>query len=80
MAKVLVVDDEAQVLAVMCEAVAAGGHQALRALTPSAAIRLGLEHAPDVLLTDLNLKDRALDGIDVLERLRHAQPHLIGSA
>jgi len=70
MAVILVVDDEAQVLAVLCEAVEARGHQALGATTPAAAIALAAEHNPPLVVMDLNLRDPHLDGIDAFRRMR----------
>lgn len=80
MATVLVVDDDRSVLDVMCQAVAVGGHEVLRAASGHEAVQIGLAHAPDVVVADLNLGDAHFDGVTVFQHLRDVQPHLIGIA
>jgi two-component system cell cycle response regulator DivK len=46
----------------------ATGYRALEATTGGEAVELAVEHAPDLVLMDIQLPDA--DGVDVLRRLR----------
>jgi two-component system KDP operon response regulator KdpE len=66
--RVLVVDDEPQILRFLQPALEASGYEVLHAETASEAMRVGANSAPDVVILDLGLPDR--DGKDVLRQLR----------
>jgi len=66
--RVLVIDDEPQILRFLRPALAAAGYEALPAMTGAEGLRLAAARAPDVILLDLGLPD--LDGQEVLRRLR----------
>jgi two-component system, OmpR family, KDP operon response regulator KdpE len=66
--RILLVDDEPQILRFLKPALEAGGFEALTAGTAEEAIRLAASKAPDVILLDLGLPDR--DGKDVIGEIR----------
>ena len=66
--RVLVVDDEPQILRFLQPALEATGYVVLHAATGAAALRLAATGAPDVIVLDLGLPD--IDGKEVLTRLR----------
>ncbi len=67
-ARILVVDDEPQILRFLRPALIAAGYDVLTAESGAAALKLATEKAPDALLLDLGLPD--LDGKEVIRRLR----------
>lgn len=67
-ARVLVVDDEAQIHRFLRPALEAAGYAVLRADTGSEALRQARQFPPAAVLLDLGLPD--MDGQDVLARLR----------
>jgi two-component system KDP operon response regulator KdpE len=68
LAKILVVDDEPQILRFLKPALAAGGFDVITAATAAEAIKSAATHAPDIILLDLGLPDR--DGKDVIREVR----------
>jgi two-component system KDP operon response regulator KdpE len=66
--RVLVVDDEPQILRVLRPALTACGYEVLEAGTGRDALRMIAASAPDVVVLDLGLPDR--DGKDVLREAR----------
>lgn len=66
--RVLVVDDEPQILKLLSVALNASGYDTLTAATGADALRLAATQAPDLIVLDLGLPDR--DGKDVLRDLR----------
>jgi len=66
--KVLVVDDDAQILRALRINLAAQGYQVLTAADGASALRTAADGLPDVVLLDLGLPD--MDGIDVIAGLR----------
>lgn len=68
MGRILVVDDEPQIIRFLRPALAAAGYEAIIATTAAEALRLAVTQAPDVLLLDRGLPDR--DGKDVIRDLR----------
>lgn len=69
--RVLVVDDDADFLDTMAEALAGEGLDVVTARTPGEALMQAVRTPPDVILLDILLG--TTDGIDVLEALR-AEP------
>src|SRR4051812_38430803 len=69
MARILVVDDDPDVLALVVRRLHAGGHQAVGAPDAGAALRLVEEKgAPDLAVLDVSLP--GMDGLALLARLR----------
>jgi two-component system, OmpR family, KDP operon response regulator KdpE len=66
--RVLVVDDEPQIVRALRINLAARGYEVLAAADGTTALRSAADHRPDVVVLDLGLPD--LDGTAVLERLR----------
>ncbi|MBF6173771.1 response regulator [Nocardia blacklockiae] len=66
--KVLVVDDEPQILRALRINLSVRGYEVITAATGAAALRAAAEKHPDVVVLDLGLPD--MDGIEVLAGLR----------
>ncbi|WP_024806498.1 response regulator [Nocardia sp. BMG51109] len=66
--KVLVVDDEPQILRALRINLSVRGYEVITAASGAAALRAAAERHPDVVVLDLGLPD--MDGIDVLAGLR----------
>ena len=66
--RILVVDDEPQILRFMKPALIAGGFEPLVAETAADAIKLAATQAPDLIILDLGLPDR--DGLEVIAEIR----------
>lgn len=66
--RILVVDDEPQILRFLKPALAAAGYEAIGAATAAEALRRIAEAAPDLVLLDLGLPDR--DGKEVIGEMR----------
>lgn len=67
-ARVLVVDDEAQILRVLRPALTASGYQVISAATAAEAFTALCDGLPDLVILDLGLPD--IDGMEALRRLR----------
>ncbi len=78
--RVLVVDDEPQILRFLSPALSAAGYDVLQATSGREALRMIATAAPDVVVLDLGLPD--MDGKDVLREARKftAAPIVILSA
>ncbi len=78
--RILIVDDEPQILRFLRPALEASGYNVLHAETGREALRLAANSAPDVIILDLGLPD--MDGKDVLTQARQftQAPILILSA
>lgn len=68
MTKVLVIDDEPQILRALRINLTARGYDVVIAATGAEALRAAADHTPDVVILDLGLPD--LSGIEVLAGLR----------
>ncbi|WP_433393184.1 response regulator [Micromonospora sp. KLBMP9576] len=68
MTRILVVDDEPQILRALRINLRARGYDVDLAATGAAALRAAAGHSPDLVVLDLGLPD--LDGIDVIRGLR----------
>jgi len=66
--KVLVIDDEPQILRALRINLSVRGYEVTTAATGAAALRAAAEHKPDVIVLDLGLPD--MSGIEVLQGLR----------
>jgi len=67
-ARILVVDDEVQILRFLRPALEASGYEVLHAATGREALRMAANAAPDLIILDLGLPD--MDGKDVLVQTR----------
>jgi two-component system, OmpR family, KDP operon response regulator KdpE len=66
--RVLVIDDEPQILRALRINLSVRGYEVHTASTGAQALRVAAEHRPDVVILDLGLPD--MSGIEVLEGLR----------
>jgi two-component system cell cycle response regulator DivK len=66
--RILVVEDNELNMKLFRDVLVAKGFRALEATTGGEAVDLAVEHAPDLVLMDIQLPDA--DGVDVLRRLR----------
>jgi two-component system, cell cycle response regulator DivK len=67
-ATVLVVEDNEKNMKLFRDILEARGYRALEAATGGQAVELALEHAPDLVLMDIQLPD--FDGVEALGRIR----------
>jgi two-component system cell cycle response regulator DivK len=70
MKTILIVEDNARNMKLVRELLQAKGYATLEATSGEEAVRLALQHPPDLALMDIQLPD--IDGIQVLERMRAA--------
>ena len=68
MTRVLVIDDEPQILRALKINLSVRGYEVVTAATGSGALRAAADHRPDVVVLDLGLPD--ISGIEVLAGLR----------
>jgi two-component system KDP operon response regulator KdpE len=66
--RVLVVDDEPQLLRALEINLRAHGYQCVTAVDGETALAAAAEHHPDIVVLDLGLPD--IDGVDVIRRIR----------
>ena len=66
--QVLVVEDNERNMKLFCDLLTASGYRTLEATTGERAVELALEHAPDLVLMDIQLP--GIDGVEALGRLR----------
>jgi len=64
--RILIVEDEAQILRLLCAAVERGGYRVTTAISGREALHLARISAPDAALIDLGLPDR--DGIELVKQ------------
>jgi DNA-binding NtrC family response regulator len=74
MARVLIVDDEAEAAEIVALFLETRGHEARLATSRHEAVEIGLRYRPDVLITDWLLEDG--EGIDVARALSVDRPEL----
>ena len=67
-AQILVVEDNEKNMKLFRDVLLATGYRTLGATTGGQAIELATEHAPDLVLMDIQLPD--IDGVEALGRLR----------
>jgi two-component system OmpR family response regulator len=68
MALILVVDDEASLAEMVCDALNISGHTAVAANDGAAALAIVREQRPALIITDVNMPK--IDGFELLDRLR----------
>jgi two-component system cell cycle response regulator DivK len=66
--QVLVVEDNDKNMKLFRDVLVASGYRTLEATTGGEAVKLAAEHAPDLVLMDIELPD--IDGLETLSRLR----------
>jgi two-component system cell cycle response regulator DivK len=66
--RILVVEDNEKNMKLVRDVLVATGYRTLEATTGREAVDLASEHAPDLVLMDIQLPD--LDGVQALQRLR----------
>jgi DNA-binding response OmpR family regulator len=69
MALILFIDDDPQMLEMLEKSVQFFGHQAITAKSGADALRLAVEQAPDLIMTDMMLPD--IDGVELIKQLHH---------
>ena len=67
-AKILLVEDNEKNIKLFRDVLRAAGYETLEATTGGQALKLAVEHDPDLVLLDVGLPD--IDGVAVLGRLR----------
>ncbi len=75
MAKILIVDDEPEIVSALARYFERSGHDVLRASTGEQAVSIVHSERPAVVLLDLFLPD--ISGFEVLERTREQRPVII---
>jgi two-component system cell cycle response regulator DivK len=66
--QILVVEDNEMNMKLFRDVLMATGYRTLEAATGWQAVQLAVEHAPDLVLMDIQLPD--IDGVEALSRLR----------
>ena len=66
--QILVVEDNQKNMKLFRDVLASTGYRTLEATTGAQAVELAAEHAPDLVLMDIQLPD--MDGVEALSRLR----------
>jgi CheY-like chemotaxis protein len=74
MSKVLVIDDEPGVRAIMCSALEAAGHQVVAFAEGGAAIEHVREESADLLITDIFMPD--VEGLETIREIRRLRPDI----
>ena len=71
-ARLLLVDDEAQILAALCRSLRREGYELVPAQTPREALERLAEGPFDAVLSDHKMP--GMTGVELLERVAHLQP------
>ena len=74
MARILIVDDDEQILVTLAEVVSSLGHQVDTAADGQLALKRFFEEPYDLVLTDLAMPQ--IDGLQVLKRVKEARPEI----
>ena len=72
MARILIVDDEPQVLEILARILERHGHTVLKAADGETALRMYAGNPTDVVITDILMPE--MDGLELLIRMRGAFP------
>lgn len=70
--KLLLIDDEEDILKVLSMSLRSDGYEVLTALSGEEGLRLFQEELPDIVLTDLKMP--VMDGIEVMQRAKKINP------
>jgi DNA-binding NtrC family response regulator len=70
MAKILIVDDDPSMTAVLSELVKTSNHEALAAASPARAMELVREHNPALVLTDIEMPQGKPAGLQLLAQIK----------
>jgi len=73
--RVLVVDDESQLVAILCEMITGLGYEATGFVTGKEALGALLENSYDILLTDIIMPE--MDGVELLHAASRSDPYLV---
>jgi CheY-like chemotaxis protein len=76
MSRILVAEDDPHILRVISLWFSRQGHQVFEARNGAVALGLFREHAPEVLVTDVNMP--AMDGLELVEQILHEPGNLRG--
>ena len=66
--RILVVEDNEKNMKLFRDVLSATGYRTLEATTGGEAVEMATEHAPDLVLMDIQMPD--IDGVEALQRLR----------
>jgi len=69
LARIVLIDDDHQIVALLTEVLSHHGHQVMAAADGRVGLRLIAEHHPDLVITDIFLPE--IDGLEVIWRLRN---------
>ena len=72
MGKVLIIDDEKQILGLLSRIIGLEGYEVLQAATCKAGLRQMEQHSPEVVLCDVFLPDG--NGVDLVSDLKKLRP------
>jgi CheY-like chemotaxis protein len=72
-ARILLIDDDPQIVALLTEVLGHHGHDVMAAADGRLGLKLVAEHHPELVITDIFLPE--IDGLEVIWRLRD-QPRL----
>ena len=72
MGKVLIIDDEKQILGLLSRIIGLKGYEVLQAATCKAGLRQMEQHSPEVVLCDVFLPDG--NGVDLVSDLKKLRP------
>ncbi|MBS2018844.1 MAG: sigma-54-dependent Fis family transcriptional regulator [Deltaproteobacteria bacterium] len=73
-ARVLVVDDDSSIVSALQKLLTSEGYEVAAAGDGEAALAEIVEHAPDVVITDIHMPK--MDGMELLAKLHQTHPHL----
>ena len=74
--RIMIVDDEAELMSALCEALAGQGYETMGFTTGADALKVLVEQDYDLLLTDLMMPE--MDGIALLQAGLEIDPNLVG--
>lgn len=74
MARILLIDDDAEVRGVLKAILESAGHETLEAENGKIGVQRAVEHHPDLVLTDILMPEK--DGLEAIEEIRRRHPAL----
>ncbi len=74
MARILIIDDEAELRAMLRRMLEQAGHEVTEAANGAQGLRLYEQDAPDLIITDIIMPER--EGVETIIALRRADPEL----